>query len=132
MTPQAPTPADTMSAAETEQWQSIFDTLEDAARACDAACERVGTYDGELLWSLDALAVLLAADALRSALALHLPYSTPPVPGDGEVLATGPVTLLEHAWSQLQGMPDYPDNPALLLAQVNVADALTAVRGHCE
>lgn len=35
MTPDAHDAAGALSPAETERWQSIFDTLEDAARACD-------------------------------------------------------------------------------------------------
>ncbi len=129
-TPPTDIPASTYSRAQIEQLQSIFDTLEDAVRACDALGDQAGSSDEKFTWGYDALMVCSAADALRFALNLHLSYSTAPVPAPDR--DADPVTLLGQAWSQLEDMPDELDNLPLLLARLDVADVLAAARARDE
>ncbi len=127
MTPPTNVPTGAISPAETEQWQSIFDTLEDAARACDALGDQAINSDDVFGWRRDALMVINTADSLRFALQLQLPYSLPPE-SMSDATAGDPVKLLEKAWTLLEDMPDDLDNLPLLLARFEVADVLAAVR----
>lgn len=124
-------------AAVIAQWQQVADLLEDAARACNAQAY-AGGIDDRLFWLIDAEQVRDAADSLRLAAPDELPVNFPThiIGPAGRTAAyraavdVDPVPLLEQAWTQLQLLPDEPENVELLVATFAIADALNTVRDH--
>ena len=119
-------------------WQSIVDTLERAAVACDGYGNRSGVLEDRILWRHHSLTIRNASDALCLALRFN-PEDTfqGTAAGSSALLSRGAdaVPLLEQAWRGLELLQDDPDlqsNVPLLLASFEVADVLAAIRGHDE
>ncbi len=102
--------------------------LDRATRQCAARGHTATAgLDDRTIWHLDAQRVRLTAETLRGATPTALSELDQLDPADGD-----PLALVQAAHDELATVPDDPDNQALCLARIRLADALSAVRTHYE
>lgn len=104
--------------------------LDRATVACTALGDAAtGPLDDLTTWHVDAVAVVVAADALRAAAGVALTelLDLEPAPMGGN-----PLELVIAARDALERVPDEVDNTALFRGRLRLHDALAAVRTHYE
>ena len=145
----------TYAPTDSQPWQSVVDTLERAAAACHA---RGGSDDvadeHRISWLQHCMAIEDAAYDVRAALPFELADTVATIPagltaaaaddrpgtpaepaGQTASMPDVPLTLMQRACEDLTRLQDDPywlGNVPMLLASLEVADALTAVRAHYE